>query len=130
MRNPQDPNTFPCGRCQHTIWLDESNAIFYLFTVQPWVSFWMIICPKCNGPMRCFIRDNLQWEYSWAERNKVGIITEPFPDADQLAGYEAVYELHELAAHDLSQSEESEVAFFRWLLEKHDPFDELGGDNG
>jgi hypothetical protein len=127
VKNIQDPNTFSCGRCQKTIWLDESNAVFYLFTVQPWVSYWMVICPNCNQPMRCFIRDNLQWEYEWCQRNSVGIITEAFPDAGQLAGYEEVYEVHEIAAHDLSQSEEREVAFFHWLLSNHDPMTELGG---
>lgn len=125
MRNVQDPNTFPCGRCNKTIWLDTANAVFYLFTVQPWCSYWMIICPECSQPMRCFIRDNLQWEYEWAQRNDVGIITESFPDANQLAAYEATYEIHEIAAHDLSKSEENEVAFFRWLLDHHDPMGEL-----
>lgn len=44
---------------------------------------------------------------------------------EQMAAYEATYEIHEIAAHDLSKSEENEVAFFRWLLDHHDPMGEL-----
>ena len=125
MYNPQDPNMTGCQRCGKSIWMSPANSIFYLFTVQPWVSYWMIVCPDCNQPHRCFIRDNLQWEYEWCQRNDVGVITEAFPTADQLAGFEETYQVHELSPHNLSDYEEKEVAFFRYLLEHHSPQEEL-----
>lgn len=122
MYNPNDPNTITCIRCNKTIWLSEANAVFYLFTVQPWCSYWMVICDNCQTPHRCFVRDNLQKEYEWAQRNKVGVITEQFPDSEQLSAYECTFDLHPLSPHDLSDFEEKEVAFFAWLI-NHDHYE-------
>ena len=116
--NPQDMNTVQCQRCGVVVHLDPAVAVMYLFLKQPWVSYWMVICPRCHQPMRCFIRDNLQWEHEWAERNDIGIITEDFPSADELSGFEACYGLNALAEHELTPYEEKEVAFFEWILNR------------
>ena len=121
-----EPNSFTCPSCEKDMNLTVANAVFYLFVYQPWVSYWHLICPNCDQKMRCFVRDNLQWEHEWAEKNYIGMITQFFPDADELAGYEETYDVHPISAHDLSDYEEKEVAFFRYLLDKYSPYEELG----
>lgn len=120
-----EPNSFTCPSCEKDMNLTVANAVFYLFVYQPWVSYWHLICPNCDQKMRCFVRDNLQWEHEWAEKNYIGMITQFFPDADELAGYEETYDVHPISAHDLSDYEEKEVAFFRYLLDKYSPYEEL-----
>ena len=122
---PMSDNATPCPRCEIDIYLKVENSVFYLFVYQPWVSYWHVICPNCSQQMRCFVRDNLKEEHDWAERNHIGMITQFFPGAEELAGFEETYDVHSISAHDLSDYEEKEVAFFRYLLDKYSPYEEL-----
>lgn len=123
--NRQDLNKIRCRSCGHDILMDVGNAILYLFKIQPWVSYWLVICDECATPHRCFIRDNLKWECEWALRNEVGTITEDFPSEDELSWYGETYSLEMLTPHDLSDYQEKEIAFFHHLLDTRDPIVEL-----
>lgn len=125
MVNRQDVNGITCRSCGKPVLMDEGNAILYLFKLQPWVSYWLVVCGKCNTSHRCFVRDNLKWECEWALRNDVGTITEDFPSEDELAWYAETYKLELLVPHDLSDYEEKEIAFFRWLMDHNDLLAEL-----
>ena len=117
-----DDNQATCARCGRAVDLTPDNAALFYFLAQPWFTYWQFQCdnPECNWTTKVFCRDKHKQEFEWALRNEVGIVTEMFPHNDYNTAFERLYEVRPLQERELTQQDEKNVLFLRWLLNHYD----------
>lgn len=115
-----DINQARCGRCSRMVTMNTKNSVLYVYAAQMWFAHWIVHCGNCNTYSRVYCRDSVQAEYTWAERNKIGVVRDMFAPDEVIAGFQGVYKVKTLEEHNLTDYQENQVRFLHWLLDHYD----------
>lgn len=96
-----------------------------IFVKQPWFSFLLVTCPKCEKPCKLFFgpEDYADWCMKCREA-AIGIVVEEFAPDDLVEWWSDAFDRHPAEQHKLTPRLVLEVEKLRTLLE-HIPDDLL-----
>jgi len=123
-----------CMLCYDKVKIDKDNCVLHLFTRQPAYSWCELYCDICenqdlDGDPQEFFFDPQDWEVQLEKikRANVSIIENEWIDNLTYKEYLSVWG-KELEPQTLTEHQEKEILFLRWLLEHNGMrgFDEQG----
>lgn len=116
-----------CPKCQKSRKISAANAVAYLFDKQPWFSYLDFFCLSCETHWRLLFGP-LRWEAEivLALKAGVGVNTEDFPPAEIVEAFENIFDIHPPEEHQLTPRDETQMEWWRYLLDYRDILEELG----
>lgn len=110
-----------CRNCKQMSGIGVANSVVRLYVRAPWFSYIKFICTACQYENNSFFGP-VDWklEIAFLLEIQVGFITEDDPEPNIVASYEEIYELTPIPEHSLTESQEKEIAFWHYLLERGD----------
>lgn len=108
-----------CDSCRRRIPVDVAHAVVYCYVRQPWFSWVNFTCDYCGETSgKFFGPEEWEQELRWYVRRNFGVISEDFPHEKIVREFAGLYRLKLIEPKMLSNQEETQIAFFRYLLEQ------------
>lgn len=108
--------TVLCNPCDKVVEV-RGHSTLYRFTRQPWFSVLHVVCPLCGNEQDEFFGEHWPDTLQTLDFSRVRTVVEEYAPEEIIWAYGEVYGINYFP-NDLDESQEKQVAFFRYLLDQ------------